>query len=379
MEESVPKKNVKTALDQFEQATRMINLYSIVIASDNTEINLLCMPHHFKMKIEHLSEEERAILTIKYDRFRHLKQKRSVLKRKLNQQGVDVNERLLEVKKAEILELFGAYYNIEEVHKKLIESTGVAIDISTIRKFQNKYRLEIEKLQSDYDKNVGTIGISKKRSRLEQIDYMLRRLKQEFDSSTGKHLLPFVREMKNLLEQARKEVEGDKLQLNIDGTININATIESMKSIEELYADLNFNQLIIAMMAKQQRVNPLMMHYRMLDSYYNKHTGFNQQTFDMDEVIDYPSKLITGWDEVKDKVKEKEAENQTLQQKFEKYIEDYIDKPDSKTPLKNELKEKIRDGRVEIKKATERLKMPKKDVKAIIEKIKKQNIAKNNL
>lgn len=373
MGETVPNKKSKTILEQYNQARGIIDANCNVVTSDGVKINLLCWTNHFNKKIEHLLQNERDFWTIKYKRIFTLKVHLGKLKRKLNKQNIDVNQNLLEVKKAEILELFGAYYNIEEIHKKLIEDTGVPIELATLRKFHSRYRLEIEKLQLDYDKNIGTIGITKKRSRLEQIDYMIRVCKQDMDSVSGKSRLPFIATQIKLLEQARKEVEGNQLFLNIDGTININATVESTRSIESLYADLNFNQLIIAMMAKQQGVNPLLIHYKMLNSYYAKHTGFNQQSFDMNEEIQYPSKLITGWDEVRDKVKQKEIETKTLNEKFDKYIEDYFVE-DDKSTLKAELTEKVRESRTELKAAKTRIKTPNKDVQAIIDKIKENNL-----
>ena len=368
--------SIKSKLELYNQITSIVEQYSIIQLSDGTDLNLMCATPHMKRKISPLPKEEQESVTIKYKRFSLLKSISGQLKIALNKQGVDVNERLLEVKKAYILELFGAYYNIEEIHKKVIEHTGVNIDIATIRKFSVKYRLEIEKLQSDYDKNIGTIGITKKRSRLEHIDYLLRRMRQEFDNSAGSKMIPYSREIRELLEQARKEVEGNKLQINIDGNININATIESTLSIEQLYANLNFDQLIIAMMAHQQGINPLLMHYRMLHSYYNKHIGFNQNTFDMNEEISYPSKLITGWDDIKEKVRVKENEDKTLQEKFDKYIVDYVDKPEEKQPLKGQIREKIREGKLELERAKRSIETPKKDVKALIDKIKKQQAEK---
>lgn len=373
MENPVPHKKIKSILDKYNQANNILKQYGIYVTSEGKEVNLLCMRHHLNRVTNHLPDEEQKRIVIKYNRFSKLKPYIGHLKRKLNKQNIDVNQNLLDVKKAEILELFGAYYNIEEIHKKLIEDTGVPIELVTLRKFHSRYRLEIEKLQLDYDKNIGTIGITKKRSRLEQIDYMIRVCKQDMDSVSGKSRLPFITAQIKLLEQARKEVEGSQLFLNIDGTININATVESTRSIESLYADLNFNQLIIAMMAQQQRVNPLLVHYKMLNSYYAKHTGFNQQTFDMDEEIEYPSKLITGWDEVKDNVKKKEGELKTLNEKFDKYIEDYFVE-DDKSTLKAELTEKVKEGKRVIEAAKIRIKTPSKEVQAIIKKIKENNL-----
>jgi hypothetical protein len=376
MGDSVPSKKIKSPLDLYNQLKRISKDHSVYTMSDNVDINLFCIKPHLEKKIAHLPQEEQEAIKLKHRRFIAIKGKLSSTKRILDKQNIDINQNLLEVKKAEILELFGAYYNIEEIHKKLIEDTGVPIELATLRKFHSRYRLEIEKLQLDYDKNIGTIGITKKRSRLEQIDYMIRRLKQEFDSTSGKSLISYSKSIKELLEQARKEVEGNQLFLNVDGTININATVENTKSIESLYADLNFNQLIIAMMAQQQKVNPLLVHYKMLNSYYAKHTGFNQQEFDMDEEIQYPSKLITGWDEVKDKVKRKEIETKTINEKFDKYIEDYFEK-DGTSTLRTELTEKVKEGRLAIETAKKRIKTPNKDVQAIIAKIKEKNKVKN--
>lgn len=306
---------------RYNKLSSILVTYGMHYASDGTELKLQGLKHHVIKKTAHLPQEEQEMILIRHHKFSRLKGLLGQIKQKMrNELGDDFNS-TLEAMKTIIFELYAMHHTTEEIHKKLIEESGLKISINSVKRFYRQYRPEIEKLQLDYEKEVGQIGISRKRSRLEVLDYMLRKIKQEFDKATGQKMLPYAREMKGVLEQARKEVEGEKIQLDINGNINITATIESAKSVEQLYSDINFMNLLIARVAARMRINPLLLQHQLTNSWYAKFTGIKRNDSLMDDIPDYPSKIILDWNDLQDKAEAKEKMYERLKQKYTEEVE----------------------------------------------------------
>ena len=313
--------NVEVALDkelaeEYNRIIQQVDSERVMYASDGTRVDLLGFANHLRNKIAHLPSAEREGIMVRFKEISKLKARLGWLKRKAFGTGENGNMSLLELRKAEVLEMFGMYYGPEEVHKKLVEESGLLVNVASIRRFQTKYRQEIERLQMDNEKEYDMVGVARKRSRLEQLDHVLRRLRQEMDGADGTKMLPFVRELIKVLEQARKEVEGEKVHMTVDGQIDINMTMESLKSVEDLYCDINFMAMLIARVAPRLRVNPLLLQYRLVNSWYAKHTGMRPNDSIMDEIPDYPSRIILNWDDLKAKAGQKEREEEQLGDRF---------------------------------------------------------------
>lgn len=335
----------KVTVEQYNKLSKIVYTYNVYKADDGTEVNLLGLKPKVVKKMSHLPDWEREMLMIRYNRFSKLKSLLGKYKRLLGKKLGDDFENVLEIRKTHILELFGMHYGVEEVHRKLTEESGLHISFSSVRRFHKKYRVNIEKLQLDYEKDVGAIGISRKRSRLEVLDYMLRKIKQEFDQTGGQKQLPFSREMTKILEQARKEVEGEKVHLDVNGNINITATIESAKSVEALYSDINFMNLLVARVAARMRINPLLLQYQLTNSWYSKHTGVKRNNSIMEDEPYYPSKIILNWSDLQDKAAKHEEKMEKLKKKYTDEVEiipNDEEKEEAKK-LREALKDKIKD------------------------------------
>lgn len=345
------KDDLKELANRFNKMSSLMTRQGIAIASDGSPINLMLFKHIFLKRVEHLPVEEQIFLEHRFDRFSKLKQRLGAIKIKMKVEIGENFEELLEVKKTYIFELFAQHHTIDEIHKKLIEESGEnSITISSIKRFYQQYRPQIEKLQLDYEKELGAIGISRKRSRLEVLDYMLRKTKQDYDSTAGIRMLPYSREMGRILEQARKEVEGEQIKLNIDGTINITATIESAKNVEQLYSDINFMTLLIARVAARMRINPLLLQYQLTNSWYAKFTGIKRNESLMDETPDYPSKIILNWNDLQSKADQKEKHYEALKQKFadEVEFEPTVDETIIGSKLREALKMKLKEKQADL-------------------------------
>lgn len=345
--------NIKDAADKKAAETwnRVVDIinnesYRIWECSDGvTRLDMFGIKSHIKNKSKHLPTEEQEAILIRFDRFSRLKSYMGRLKKRaygtINNGFVNV----LEGRKSEILEMFAMFYTPEEIHQKLIEESGMVMNIAGIHRFARKYRVEIDKLQLEYEKSTSAVGISRKRSRLEILDMMLRKIKKEFDEASGKHMLPYSSQMSRILEQARKEVEGNQLNLNVNGTIDITTTIEASKSVEQLYADINFMTLLIGRVAARMRINPLLLHYQLTNSWYARFTGIKRNDNLMDEVPDFPSKIILSWGDLQDKAIKKENEYNKLKGDFNNQIRDIQDVQviNSSENLRNALKAKLKE------------------------------------
>ncbi len=98
----------------------------------------------------------------------------------------------------------------------------------------------------------------------------------------------------NILEQARKEVKGNELNLTIDGKIDINATIQGAENIFEVSKRMPINMLVIGMVAARVGVNPTFIMSALASSYYKNHNGFNGVV--SDEATASPVNLIKNYD-----------------------------------------------------------------------------------
>ena len=335
------------------------------IKEEDATINLGGFPHHSKKAINNLTHKHnREAAEIRKSRFLGLRTYRARLTKRLNKLINGDYEYGLETQKAEIVELFAQNFSAAEVHKQIQADWGFDVNYNSIVLFFKKYRSEIEKLQLDYEKDFGQIGISKKRSRLEILDYMARRTKQYYSDEEGQKMLPYSRELRDILEQARKEVEGNQIKLDISGHIDITATIESVKTTEELYSDINFMTLLISRVAARQRTNPLMIQYQLTQSWYAKYNGIKRNKSLMEETPDYPSKIILNWDTLQRKIEKKEQESISLMNKFNGNIED-VTPVNGAIELRRTLLKKIREKQAGLDESKQRVISAKrnKDIK----------------
>jgi hypothetical protein len=348
----------KVWVDKFNKLSRIMGDYSAYETSDGITLNLLEWRPNIAKKIRHLPTYEQSYILFKHDRLTRLKIQLGAFKKNLIKSYGKNCEIPLEMRKAQIFEWYAMSYSTEEIHKLLSEESGVNVSFSSLRRFYLRYKVEIEKIQNEYDNVIGAIGISRKRSRLEVLDYMLRKTKQEYDRENGDRMLPFGREMQKILEQARKEVEGEQIRLNIDGTINITATLESAKATELLYSDINFMNLLIARVAARMNINPFLLQWQLTNSWYSKFTGIKRNNSIMDEIPNYPSKIILNWNDLQDKAEKKQKEYDDFKDRFTQEVnsEPVKEDKDKSDKLRSILKDRIKQKQDDIDKIKVRIK-----------------------
>lgn len=218
---------------------------------------------------------------------------------------------ILDSRRTEILELFGKFYNLNDVHRFIAEEFGLIVSEDTLGSFRNQHIDQIKELQEEYKRDYSTIRLTHKRSRLEELNelYQDRKHLYTLTKSTESYRLLLI-----TLEQIKKEVEGDLLvvqgniDVNIETTINIHIQQEIIKS-------LAIKDIILSRVAARLGKNPMYLINRLHNSYYSKFNGFGEPDEDIqNNQPTFPSQIIYNFDEIRPKVELNLAEKKRLEE-----------------------------------------------------------------
>jgi hypothetical protein len=203
---------------------------------------------------------------------------------------------VLSMHNTELLELFGKYYSCEDVHRVMVEDWKMlGTTLSTVRKFYLNYKKEIGAIRALYDEDYSDVSLHSKRYRLGEFSYLYRDRKRMYELG---HKLDDSKEMRAILDQAKKEVDGEALKLTIEGNIDIQATI-SVEQQVKMISGLTLNQLIVSRVAGRLGINPMFMMSRLSNSIYSRFNGFQKNDSLMTDQPEYPSTLVYDFDKIK--------------------------------------------------------------------------------
>lgn len=197
---------------------------------------------------------------------------------------------------SELLEYFGRYFTLAEVHRIINNEWGYPININTLKQYRIDNIDKINERQAEFKRDFGDIRLGYKKSRLEELSYLYQ-TRRDLYSNAKK--LDDSKELRAILEQVRKEVEGDSLTIN--GNLHVQHEIRIQQQInEQLMKGLNIKALIVARVAAKLGLDPLILQYKLINSYYAKFTGFKPADNNIltDEII-YPSALIYDFDQIR--------------------------------------------------------------------------------
>lgn len=315
----------------------------IYIASDGTEINLASLAHHVRKKARHLPDDERD----KVDKLKQLHYKVNAnycAQKRLafgirSGKGFWAKDGILENRREELIEYFGRMYELEEVLKIVNLEWEMPISKITLQKFKTKYLDEINRKIEDHKHTYHNIRLSIKKSRFEELQYLYNKAKQMWEDNPKREDL---RILITLLEQLRKEAEGDRL--TVDGKVDItyeqNINVHLMK---EVFSTMNIKEIILARVAARMSVNPVKLLYSLNNSYYRQFSNvlgnYDEDEAGKTEVV-YPSQLNYDFEKIgqKFKMKDKDIEDAILLDVEETKNKTNVDKAKS---LKESLREKL--------------------------------------
>lgn len=319
---------------------------TIHFASDDRKINFAWLQNHFEKMIEGLPNEERVELLVHKKKYYSSLSRANIQKR--NAFGIIAGKRtpggrmvgLLDVKEHDIVELFGRMFSTKEVHKIIVRDWKIPCTIDLVFDYRRKHVNTISELIEKHKREYSDIRLGVKRSRLEELVYLYNELKDKFKVGKSRE---DVRVMLTLIEQVRKEVEGDSIR--IDGNLDIN--VESTVNIhlqQEVFKEISLAQIILGRVASRAGIDGVMLIKSLQDSYYsrfNKILGIDDtEDVEYEELV-YPSASAYDFDNIS-KVNKQTELNNIIEKKAKKEKREGDMDEAAKLGLKEVLLAKIR-------------------------------------
>lgn len=198
-----------------------------------------------------------------------------------------------------LLDLFGAMYSIKDVKKTIKKREGYDLEEGELTKFYNENKSIIENRQTKYVLKSDKYRVATESGRLEILNDILTDLQLKYEDYIDKEqetkALSISREIRAILEQARKEVKGNELKLTVDGKIDINATIHGGENISRIMREIPINSIIIGLVSAKSGIRPEVMINQLATSWYKDFNGFNKNILGQDKIM-LPGDLIKQYD-----------------------------------------------------------------------------------
>ena len=294
---------IKSHPDRYHKVTDPENEDIIV------DIDLTSNWRYVHRKVSHLPSTEIVELQTMWRAIQVLKQRKGQLKRVWNGALKSTETSTINSRETDILELFGRWMTVDEVHDTVHSDWGIAhISKRDINEFRIKNQEKIDKLRTEWENTYDHNYLAKKRGRIEQLGYLYYTQKQKYDGSD--YAATYSREMVKILEQIRKEVEGDRLKLTVDGRIDVDQTIQVNKTLQDVSKELPINDMIIAIVAGKKGLNPVELMGQLTHSTYAAYNGFGGVLAKGDEqdLSVLPSNFTYDWVALEKKFKGREEE-----------------------------------------------------------------------
>jgi hypothetical protein len=193
----------------------------------------------------------------------------------------------------ELLDKFGSLHTVDEVHRMIVKEWGYVISKHAVLVFYQKNLKEIDKLRDHYMMDYSDVSLSKKRSRLDKLSIMFYTYFQKWSDDPR---LDYSKELRGIIEQIKKEVEGEQININVNGQINVDMTIEVNKTLYETSKRIPINNLIVAMVSAKRGMDPTKLMTQLTTSYYKSLTGFGRYEPELQLV--HPVDLTYNWNEI---------------------------------------------------------------------------------
>lgn len=210
--------------------------------------------------------------------------------------------------KNKLLRLFGELNSISDIIKIMKEEEQYSFSQDELIRFYAKHKTEIENKRSAYIASSKEYKIANEAGRLQILNNILVDLNLKYNRymTLGREdkALSFSREIRNILEQARKEIKGNDLKLTVDGKIDVVASIHGQSNIESDLRKLSINSIVIGIVAAKAGLNPAVIIHQLATSYYKDFNGFNKNILGNQDIM-LPGDIIRGadWNELREKNK----------------------------------------------------------------------------
>lgn len=202
-----------------------------------------------------------------------------------------------------IVKLFGEMNGVDDVQKILKEEKKIKLTQKELQAIFAKKKAEIESKRAVFLASSNQYKVATEAGRLQIINTIIIDLQHRYqkylaEEKEGKALI-FEREIRNMLEQARKEVKGNELKLTVDGKIDIVATLHGQENVSRVFRTLPINSIIIGLVAAKSGLDPTVLVHQLATSYYKDFNGFNKTILGREKIM-LPGDLIraANWEEL---------------------------------------------------------------------------------
>lgn len=202
-----------------------------------------------------------------------------------------------------IVKLFGEMNGVDDVQKILKEEKKIKLTQKELQAIFAKKKAEIESKRAVFLASSNQYKVATEAGRLQIINTIIIDLQHRYQKYLAEEkeekALIFEREIRNMLEQARKEVKGNELKLTVDGKIDIVATLHGQENVSRVFRTLPINSIIIGLVAAKSGLDPIVLVHQLATSYYKDFNGFNKTILGREKIM-LPGDLIraANWEEL---------------------------------------------------------------------------------
>lgn len=257
----------------------------IYLTSTQEEINFSILPHLFAKKIAHLSLKEQETLMELKHKWMEMNVKRNVqFSMAYGKQGKGRTAGKIVPFEEDVKELLGKLFTIDEVVRIMVMDNGIECTREQIAGVLRKNISDIEKMREGFKNKVTDCRLYNKRSRLEELSWMYSEMKLKYSNTEGQEAF---NAMLRVLEQIRKESEGDVI--NINGAFEITIEAEIKQHIyQEIYKTINLREIILGRVAARMNYNYGKLVAGLHNGYYSKFVDISGEYEPTAEMI-FPS------------------------------------------------------------------------------------------
>lgn len=231
-------------------------------------------------------------------------------------------QNVLNFRKGDILELFGSYRSIDQVYETIKTDWGFSLTRGKLQDFYYENLPDIQERRVRFQSQEKDFYLSTGTGRIESLSYLFTEVMKLFDQTKQ---IKYSSEIRGIIEQVRKEVKGDEIRLTIDGKIDITATVQANRTIQDFNQRLPINLFIVSLVAAKKGINPMSLMAQLGNSFYSNYNGFNKMAEEGEE-MKLPSHFINSydWNEIENMHKDKEtkATAKLLELKLTKFFKD---------------------------------------------------------
>lgn len=195
-----------------------------------------------------------------------------------------------------IFEMYGRFFTTAEILDVLVNKYGIKTSHHELMQFRTRNKETIEGIQREKENDYFDVSLSKKRGRAERLEYLYNTANDEIRkaSITSALKATYLREMRGIIETARKEFEKDEIKITIEGKLSIDVAIKEQS--KQPYLQRTTMCFVLADVAAKNGLNASYLTQKLLRGWYSKWNGIGQ--FKPDEAVRYPSEFIYGLDDV---------------------------------------------------------------------------------